>query len=584
MAKQIKREVTKRQTAPLKKSFWERHFNLLAMGLLVVVTVMIYYPSMNNQLTNWDDNLYVTENPAIKTLHGDSIGYTLQHTFTSFKNGNYHPLTMLSYCVEYSLFQLDPKPYHVTNLIFNILNSLLVLLFVLLLTKQRTTAFITAMLFAIHPMHVESVAWVSERKDVLYTFFSLLSLCFYLLYTSTHKRKVFYYILALFAFVLALLSKAMSVVVPVIFILADYFSGRKFTVKSLLEKVPFLALSLLFGIISIPAQQSFNAVGDLTNYNFLLRFLFVTYELVIYLWKAVLPINLTAFYSYPFKPYPLIVYASPGLIAVLVLLIFLSKRYGRDIIFGFGFFIVSLVMVLQLLPVGGAIVAERYTYLAYIGLFFIAGRGVDLALSKLLPRQKVVAMMLVVSLTGIFGLYAYLARQRTKVWESSITLWTDVLLKNSLEPRGYINLGHVYYQNNQYHEALAVYDQYVKIDDNKPNKYVDRGLCHLNLKNYDLALSDFSKAIVLKPGYADAFYNRGCVYNDIEKFPEAVSDYTKALAFDSTYLKALYNRAGAYYKLGKFDLALADALKAKQKGHPVETEFIDILKQNAGKK
>ncbi len=303
-------------------------FFLLSILVLVVITSAIYFKSLNNQLTNWDDNHYIIENADIKTFHGDSLNYTFKKIFKTYEQGNYHPLTMLSYALEYEKFKLNPRPYHLSNLILHLFNTLLVLCFIWLLTKQKWVAFITAILFAIHPMHVESIAWVSERKDVLYSFFYLSALCTYIFYLQKEQKKGLFYLLTLLLFVFAVLSKAMAISLPIVFFAIDYFLGRKITLKNSLAKAPFLLISLVFGIIAILAQKSGNAMDDITQYNFFDRILFSTYGLMTYLLKLIAPIGLSGFYRYPVKTagmYPVVFYVAPLLIISLSYLIYRSK-------------------------------------------------------------------------------------------------------------------------------------------------------------------------------------------------------------------------------------------------------------------
>nr|MBA3707110.1 hypothetical protein [Bacteroidota bacterium] len=314
-----------------------KSYNKLLLLVLIIITTSIYLKSLNNQLTTWDDKNYLTENKDIRTLHGDSVNYTLKKTFSSYVMGNYHPLTMLSYCMEYAKYKLDPKPYHLTNFVFHLFNTLLVFCFIWLLTQQQWVAFITALLFSIHPMHVESVAWVAERKDVLYSFFYLSALCTYLVYLKKEKRKWILYVFVFLLFILGILSKAMTVSLPIAFLALDYFTGRKITMKVVLEKIPFIILSFIFGYIAIEAQKSVNALGDITHYNFLDRILFTSYGLIVYLSKMIFPINLSCFYDYPVKQdgvYPAIFYIAPLLILTLVFLIYRSIRFSKDVVFG----------------------------------------------------------------------------------------------------------------------------------------------------------------------------------------------------------------------------------------------------------
>ncbi len=558
-----------------------RNFIVLSSIVLITCTSIIYSDSPNNKFTNWDDEGYVTGNPEIKSMHGDSTTYSLKRTFSNYVLGNYHPLTILSYSLEYKLFKLDPRPYHVNNIILHILNTLLVLIFIWLLTKQRWTAFLTALLFSIHPMHVESVAWVSERKDVLYTFFSLASLCFYVLFSTNTKRKGLYYFLTMTLYLMALFSKGMAVFVPVLFVLIDYLKGIKLSWRSVLEKIPFFALSAFFGVIAVFAQKSANYTSDTAFLGYLSRLLFSSYSILMYLSKLFFPIELSGFYSYPITingMYPYSFYAAPFILAALLYIVYWSMRKGRDIAFGFGFFLVSLVLVLKILPVGRALMADRYSYISYIGIFFIISRFVNNIIESKSKNFQVYKVPLVICLVVICISYSFAAFQRAKVWKSSISLWTDAINKNDKNALAYQMRGLAYYHNDQYEKALTDLSTYLTLDDKKFNVYNDRGLCYIEMKKFDEALQDFSMAIKLKKEFADAYYNKGIVYNDSQRYEEAIPLYDTAIQYNPKYSKAYYNRAGAFYLTGKYDKALKDALKAKELGYNVEPEFIQTLK------
>ncbi|MGQ0827852.1 MAG: tetratricopeptide repeat protein [Bacteroidota bacterium] len=535
-----------RKNKPTKSINSPPSYNKLLLVVLIIVTAAIYFKSLNNQLTTWDDKNYITENKDIRSLHGDSINYTIKETFSSYVMGNYHPLTMLTYCMEYAKYKLNPKPYHVTNLIIHLLNALLVFAFIWLLTQQQWVAFITALLFAIHPMHVESVAWVAERKDVLYSFFYLSALCTYLVYLKKEKGKWIWYTFIFLLFILGLLSKAMTVTLPIVLFAIDYFLDRKFTGKVILEKLPFIVVSFIFGYIAIEAQKSANAIDDISNYNFFDRILFTSYGIITYLWKMIAPINLSCFYDYPTKVngmYPAIFYIAPIIILVLAFLIYRSIRFGKDIVFGFGFFLITIVLVLQILPVGGAIIADRYTYLPYIGIFFILARWINNVMENKLQRSKTLKIPVIVGFTVFSVLCCYLTVQRCKIWNNSLVLWNDVIEKYDASPKAYNGRGDAY--------TIA--------------------------KKYDKAVADLSRAIQLKSDYPEAYYNRGLAYYYLGKHEEAISDYTSAIQYNPKLAVAYYNRAGTYFTIQKFQPALEDVLKAKQYGYDVDPGFIEAL-------
>ncbi len=560
---------------------WDSKFLLFT---LIIIPFVIYFKSLNNEFTEWDDDKYVTQNIDIRTLHGDSINYSLKKTFSSYEVGNYHPITMLSYSMEYAKYKLNPKPYHISNLIIHLLNTLLVFYFIWLLTKQQWTAFVTALLFSIHPMHVESVAWVAERKDVLYTFFSLISLCCYILYQNRQNKKQLYYLVALLTFVLAVLSKAMAVCVPLLFLLIDYFEGRKITLKNSIEKSPFLIISIIFGIIAILAQKSSNSIEDISNYNFFDRILFSSYGILMYLWKLLIPSGLSCFYNYPIKQngfYPSIFYIAPFVITALFFSIYKFFKTEKDIIFGFGFFVLSIVLVLQILPVGAAVIADRYTYIPYIGIFFIIARFMNNSIENKIVSLQSYRISIITAFIIVTVMYSYITFQRTKVWENTITLFTDAINKYDKAPRSYNARGGAYFHKGQYERAIADYSRYIFLKNDNAIVYYNRGLAYLQLKKYMEAINDFTTAIKYNPHYADAFFNRGVVYNDMGNFQESITNNTSAIQYNPAYSKAYYNRAGAHFMLHQYNLAMIDALKAKQLGFFVDPKFIEAIQAGA---
>ena len=497
-------------------------------------------PSFNNGFTNWDDQEYVSNNKQIQKLSKQSI--TKQ--FKSFHMGNYHPITMLSYTIEYHFAELNPKIYHTTNFIIHLLNAGLVYFFIYWLCNNMTIAFITALLFSIHPMHVESVAWVAERKDVLYTFFYFLSLCLYIQYVK-NKRTIFY-LFVFVAYLLSILSKGVAVTLPVIMLLTDYYLKKKINRKDVLQKLPFFILSIVFGIIAIKAQESAKALGDIKTYSIVERFLFLSYSIIIYLWKLVAPFNLSAFYDYPLKKdnlYPAIFYAAPVLLAIVGFGLYKLIKTGVEAIYGLAFFFITLLLVLQIVPVGGAIISDRYTYVPYVGIFFILAHAINSALEKgavFLGKHR--NFIKPITLAYLLMLIS-LTYNRCKIWKDSITLWNNVIEQTTTSPKAYNNRGDAY--------NIA--------------------------KQYDLALKDLNRTIELKYDYAEALYNRGLCYYYLGKYDNAITDYDAAIKYDPQLAVAYFNRSGTYYALKKYDIALQDALKAKELGKDVDPKYIEAL-------
>lgn len=508
----------------------------------------------------WDDAGYITANPDIRTLHGDSINYSLKKTFTGYVMGNYHPLTMLSYSIEYNRFKLDPFPYHVTNLVLHILNSLLVLLFIRLLTKQKWVSFITALLFAIHPMHVESVAWVSERKDVLFSFFYLAALCSYVLSATDKKTKWYLYPLTLLFFILSLLSKGTAVTLPLAFFAVDYFLGVKINFKNILSKIPFFILALIFGYIAILAQKTASAI-HISDYSYFDRLLFSCYALVLYLFRLIVPVNLSCVYNYPVKHhglYPVWVYVSPFILLILSYLIYRFRKSGKEFMFGFGFFIITIILVLQLLPVGGVIMADRYTYLPYIGMFFIAGRELNHFFSVKSKGLKAYKTLTVIIFSVIVIVFCYLTYNRTKVWHDNVSLWNNVISNSGKESVNYKCRGDAYLEAKQYDQAIRDYDYSIQLSNKDYQVYYCRGLTYYTMGQYDKATADFTSVLSMNPSLAKALHGRGLSYAGMNNYEKAIEDYTSALKHDTTFIKAYYDRGLANENLKRYKEAIAD--------------------------
>jgi 4-amino-4-deoxy-L-arabinose transferase-like glycosyltransferase len=272
----------------VKPGNWKYYGGLF---IIILISFIAYLPVFNNELLAWDDEYYIKNNPLVYTIN-------LKDIFSQYVMGNYHPFTILILAIEYQLFGLSATGYHTVNLLLHLLNVLLVFFTVLRLANKQEIALVAALLFGIHPLHVESVAWTAELKDLLYTFFFLASYIFYLKYQESQRKK--YYIVALILFSVSLLSKAMAASLPVLLILTDYFKGRKINVKTLLDKAPFFLLSIIFGIVAIWAQQSSGAT-EVIHFSFLQRIIFACYGFITYLVQLIFPLNLSAYYPYPVR-------------------------------------------------------------------------------------------------------------------------------------------------------------------------------------------------------------------------------------------------------------------------------------------
>lgn len=533
-------------------------YNIL-IAILLLATALVYAPSLKNGfIVNWDDDGYILNNPTVKALNSENFKKIAQ----DYHMGNYHPLTTLSYAVEYHFFKDNPRPYHMFNLLLHLANVLLVFWFIRLLTGKYNAALITAALFALHPMHVESVAWISERKDVLYAFFFLLSLTFYVRYTSS--KKPLFFVLALTAFALSLLSKSAAVVLPLILLVLDYYKGYKINLRSELLKLPFFALSLLFGIIAIKSQDA-QAQHLTPTYTYIQSFFVGFYALGLYLLKFVAPFGLTAFYPHPVlsgSMLPTIYYIAPLAVLASIFALWYFYKEHRVWVSGLLFFLITIVLVLQFFPVGGAVAAERYTYIPYIGLGLIVAGIADFFTNKYPSKKSAFTVILI----AVIVLFAGLSYNRTKVWANGISLFDDVIEKQPDAFYAYHSRGIAHYYAGDYVKSLKDYDMATTLNNSYGLTFYNKGLTQLVLKRNEDALASFSRAIELIPDYVQAYNDRAIAYYNLGMSTEAIADYDEAIRLNPSNTSALYNRGISYFRMNNIPQACSDWKQAADAG------------------
>ncbi len=532
-------------------------FNYAVLFGILFIALLSYLPALNNGFV-WDDDDYIKNNLLIRSIN-------LKDIFSTNLMGNYHPLTVLVYAIQYKFFDISEKGYHAFNIFLHLLNVLLVFFAVFRLSNKSIVALVAALLFALHPMHVESVAWASELKDLLYTFFFLASYIFYLKFQEDPKNK--YYAFAVFLFLLSLLSKAMAASLPLLLVLTDFFKVQKITAKSLLQKVPFFLLSFIFGIVAVQAQKSSGAV-DTATFDIGQRIIFASYGFITYLVKLALPLQLCSYYAYPISSkgtIPPYYYGYLFLVIALAIGAFYSLRKTKKIFFSIGFFTVTVLLVLQLLPVGWAIMADRYSYIPSIGIFYLVGEGIYWLWNKKSSGYTYKGLVVLVLIsTTIF--YSVKTSARCAVWKDGFVLWNDVINQYQTIPQAYINRGIIYMNNNKTAESLADYNKAISLEPDFSKGYSNRAIVYTNENKFDLAIQDYEKAIKLDPKNAIAFNNRGILYKKNNLFKEATENFNEAIKLKPTYVDAFHNRGVSLYNLGRYDEALSDfntALKFK---------------------
>lgn len=520
---------------------------LILVCLLIVV--ISYIPVINAEFVNWDDNDYVLENPNIVSWN------KFYHIITQPVHGNYHPLTMLSLAFNYSISGKNASSYHVINIILHMLNVVLVFFFVMKLTgNKHWIAFITAILFGIHPLHVESVAWVSERKDLLYSFFFLAGMIAYLHYLD--KQTIFKIGVVFIFFLFSLLSKPAAVIFPIVLLVIDYYYGRLKKINTYFEKIPFLIFSFGMGLLTIYAQKEQGAIGDANDFPFHIRLLFGSYGIMMYILKTVFPLNLCAFYPFPAisQPLPLIYYFSLIFNSALLTYFIYALKKHTLIAFSLLFYLVNLLLVLQFFPVGSAVIADRYSYLPLLGIFLILGYYIQQWINSNANRIPVFAIVIVIISIVILFITTF---NQAATWKNSAALWDKAILV-SPSGRAYTNRGLIYKREGNFIKAMECYNKAIELNSKETDAFTNRGNIHFFNKQYDLALLDYNSALSINPQEITSLENRAATYSAIGNYEPALADISFAIKIEPNSKSAFATRASIFMSMKKYSESIDD--------------------------
>jgi hypothetical protein len=572
------------------------HF-FLAVFLIAFLVILTYRSALKNGFVDWDDTDYVINNSLVRNPGSTK----LKDIFSTAVSLNYHPVTILSLRVNNNICNtcpdgISPKPFIRGNIIIHILNSILVFYLVFILFKKNITlSFLVAAVFAVHPMHVESVAWVSGRKDILYSFFFLSGLISFIKFKDKGNGKYLWLIFSFILFILSCLSKATAVVFPVVLLLINFWlseneRGKPFfgdllkavSLKNLLILIPFFVVSVCVGLIAIRLQSGENVFGmfkflkaphDVVNtlapFSLLQRFQIASYGFFVYIIKFFFPVRLSILY-----PYPLLSEFSHGRFSILlwfafiamiltIFLVLFSLRKAKLYFFAFGFYFVTIALVLHFSTVGTAMLAERYTYLPYIGLSLIPA---CLIISCSKNTQKI----LFVFAGGLIIILMVLANRQVKRWSDSVTLWSQVIdMHPTLElprcARGkcyYIMMSKAKTENEkQKFEEMALSDFLIAIraGTKSADVFEGTGVIYESKGDKKSALKFLNRAISEEPTKGSAYYNRAMVYDQMNMKDEAIEDYGLALENSPELaIKTLTNRVNLLVETGRFREAVAD--------------------------
>jgi tetratricopeptide (TPR) repeat protein len=538
---------------------------LLWMVIILTIITIVYIPVFQNGfLKTWDDNRYVIENKFILDL---SPGSALK-MFTIYYDGHYHPLTLISLAADYKIGGLNPKTFHITNLILHLINAILIFGFVYLLLKRKDllVPVVVSLLFSLSTVNVESVAWISERKNLLYSLFFFASLIAYLQYLELNLKGL--YFLSLLFFLFSLLSKSMALSLPVTLILTDFFYQRKVLYrKVILEKLPFFFLAIAFGIVAVLAQKS-TWGEDLSqvHFSFFERILFGGYAFVIYFIKTIIPFRMSGFYPYPeLSGLTSAFYISCVLVALTVFVLAIySFRKNQIPAFGLLFFCINIFLLLKIfeVPAGDYIMADRYCYIPSVGIFILFGTG----LKYLMDRNayiRYIGLTILIVYTMFISLQTF---NRLSVWKDDVSFYSDIIAKFPETEVAYTNRGALRKENHELDGALSDFNKAIQLGKNDYKSFSNRGAVFLDLGEYKSAMADYEQAIKFKPGHPQILADYGFAQMRTGNYKGALESYNRSLSINSFNPEVYVNRGTTLYNMGDLHAAITDydiAIKQK---------------------
>jgi len=533
--------------------------------LLVVATLLVYGQVIEFEFTNFDDNLYVTDNPQVKAGVGAA---GIRWAFTTGHASNWHPITWFSHMVDWELFGADPAGHHATNLLLHLVNTLLVFLFFQRTTGREGASAWVAMLFAVHPLHVESVAWVSERKDLLSGFFALLCIHAWVSYAKDERFRSYLLVAALLA--MGLMAKPMLVTLPFVLLLLDYWPLKRFgesaglaareTFRRLsVEKLPLLLLSIVSSVTTLLVQRSGGAMGIGYEIPIHLRLANAVVSYVRYLGKTFWPGELSLLYPHPYAPGGLpwssLQVAMAALVLVGITVAVVYMRSHRHLIVGWLWFVGMLFPVIGVVQVGGQAMADRYTYLPLIGVFAAIAFAGDRALVGFKARPGILRPVTIVLACTSVVASVLVARAQASVWHDSLSLLGHASRVTPGNPIILNHYGHALQVRGRYQEAARYYRRSLQFQPDNPKTHSNLGRAIQLSGSLHEAIAHYRRAIELSPDYAHAWINLGNAVGSLGKLSEATSYYEKAIESDPASIEARFNLATTYRSQGSCDKA-----------------------------
>jgi Flp pilus assembly protein TadD len=571
----------------------------LVAALVAVLTFAVYLPALQNGFV-WDDLQYITSNSFIRSLNGNLFN----SAFLEFQADNWHPLTWISHALDYFLWGLNPLGHHLTNIILHAFNTTLVVLLLMRLLevyKKRGKSLglpgpflsdrqsliacgVAGLLFGLHPVHVESVAWISERKDLLCALFFLLSIMSYVKYAPVPDNRATQrtvlsqwfdkqYLFTLGSFALALLSKPMAVTLPVVLLILDLFPlNRMRSPKTLWtafsEKLPFFALALISSVLTILAQSAGGAMEMMQPVPLSMRLLVGARSLIAYLGKMIVPVNLIPYYPYPDN----VSLMSPEYLSSIVLVIGITSFFvviakkQKVWLAAWGYFVVTLIPVLGIVQVGNQAMADRHTYLPSLGPFLIIGLTVAALLEKVRAARQfglILKMGGAVAIILLFTSLSYATIQQIGIWKNGVIFWSTVIEANGDEQSphrevAHNNLGMAYVSQGQWDRAAAEFQTAVRLKPDYVMAHYNLGVAYASQGQLDRAIAEYQTALQLKPASAESHNNLGIAYASQGQLDRAIAEFQTTVRLKPDDAEPHINLGIAFASHGQLDRAIAE--------------------------
>ncbi|PYI94736.1 MAG: hypothetical protein DME97_00180 [Verrucomicrobia bacterium] len=512
---------------------------------LAVITWLVFGQTLSHDFINFDDNEYVTKNAQVaRGLTFEGIGWAFTHVHSS----NWHPLTWISHMVDSQLYGLNPWGHHLTSVLFHGATAILLFLLLRQMTGALWRSAFVAALFAIHPLRVESVAWVAERKDVLSGLFFMLTLMAYTHYTRALDRRR--YVPVVVAFALGLMCKPMLVSLPLVLLLLDYWplqrlpsfrpdnpEDRQLLRRLILEKLPLLGLALASSAITVFAQRT--AMQPVTRISFPARLGNAAIACVDYLGQMFWPNDLAILYPWEAaRLYPALMILSVLLLAGISVAVFVLRR-RRYLVTGWLWYLIMLGPVIGILQVGNQSHADRYTYLPQIGLYLVLAWGAVELCARWRPYRALLAVLAGLAVGGLI----FSARLQAGYWRDSETLWSHALASTTDNIIAEGNLGEALHAKGREREAVMHFQNSLRINRHQASILSNLGVSYLEMGRAAESLAHLQEALEIEPNYEDAHYNLGNTYLQMGNAGEALAHYQRALEIDPDDTQAMNNMA-----------------------------------------